>query len=204
MATKAIAVDHERYPPLYLEALAYHEAGHAFMAVLLGLPIDRVAIGPACDDPEFNGRVFLDAEPDAKLPMYQAGLLEVASEPSEKLAPNFARFASMHKTHRHLKPFRLGVRNDLVRGFNAVAPVYILLGFARSTAKQRFKEEYRDTAAELININCDAVCRLALHIRRNLLVDGAAAAAVLLRRGRLRHGGVFDRKSFPEPEGARE
>src|SRR4051812_23780956 len=134
------SVADELYPPVYLEALAYHEAGHAVMAVLLDIPIEKVAIGPRCTDPEFNGRVFLDLRAcPKKLSMLSAALLEVASEPAEKIAPSFDQFASLHRVYRHLRPFRIGLRNDLARGFEAVMPVFALMRYAESTAKRQFR-----------------------------------------------------------------
>src|SRR5437899_2133643 len=107
-----------RFPAIYLEALAYHEAGHAVMAVLLNLRIETVVIGPRCTHNDFNGWVNLGpASAALMISRNKLALLEVASEPAEKLAPSYDQFGSMHKVYRHLKPFKLGVRNDLARGF---------------------------------------------------------------------------------------
>lgn len=195
--TKPVAAE-ERFPPVYIEALAYHEAGHAVMAVLLELPISKVGIGPGCDDPAYNGRVFLDLVACAKMPIFKAGLIEVASEEAEKLSLNFAQFANIHKRHRHLKPFRNGVRNDITNGFQAVMITYQLLGLAESTAKQRFKAEYRNVAAKLIQLNAEAVRRLAGHLRQNHCTDGPEATSLILADGALKHGGLLRHFGFPE------
>lgn len=186
------------FPPIYIEALAYHEAGHAVMAALLGVSVTKIGIGPGCDDPTCNGRVFLDLEACPKLPIFKVGLLEVASEPAEKLSPNFDQFGGMHKVHRHLKPFRNGVRNDLASVFAAVMIVYQLSHLAESTAKQRFKIEYRDVAAGLIRLNSDAVIRLANHLRTEHNIDGEAATAIILADGPLKDGGLLRDFGLPE------
>jgi hypothetical protein len=193
-----VAAEEERFPPVYIEALAYHEAGHAVMAVLLELPISKVGIGPGCDDPAFNGRVFLDLEACAKMPVFKAGLIEVASEAAEKLSPNFAQFATIHKRYPHLKPFRNGVRNDIAHGFQAVMITYQLLRLAESTTKQRFKAEYRDIAAKLIELNSEAVCRLAGHLRQSHSTDGLTTTSIILADGPLQHGGLLRHFRFPE------
>ncbi len=174
----------ERYPRVFLEALAYHEAGHAVMAVLLNVPVSRVVIGPSCTDPDFNGQVILDLPEGANgLPCFVMALLDVASEPAEKMAPSYEQFASMHKVHRHLKPLKIGTRNDITKGFMAVAPVYFILSYAESTAKQRFKSEYRDLADALINTKAIAVHRLARRLEHELELDGPEVTAIVRRAG---------------------
>jgi len=172
------------YPALYLEALAYHEAGHAVMAVLLGIPIEKVVIGPNCTEPGFNGRVFLDfATLGHRLSARDAALITVASESAERLAPSFSEFATLHKVHRHLKPFRTGVRNDLAIAFSTVMTVYALLGLAESSAKQRFKDEYRDLAAAFIELTAPAVRELAQRLERRLELDGLEVAGIVRESG---------------------
>src|SRR5262245_33543037 len=46
----------EPFPDLFVEALAYHEAGHVLMAVLFNAPIKYVAIADRCAEPGYNGR----------------------------------------------------------------------------------------------------------------------------------------------------
>jgi len=199
MAKKKAQTD--PYPPLYIEALAYHESGHAVMAVLLDLPISKIVIGPACEDPEYNGRVILDLDScSKKIPIFKAGLLEVASEQAEKLCPRFDQFKTIHKSYPLLKPFKLGVKADLIRGFEAVSVVYVLLGLAESTAKRQFKVEYRDRAAKLIEMNATAVCRLAEGLIQQNALSGSDAAAVILSDGPLKDGGLLKRfGQFEQP-----
>jgi hypothetical protein len=142
------------FPRIFIEALAYHESGHAVMAVLLGVPVVRIVIGPACDDPDFNAKVELDwSAAGSNLSVENVVLVQVASEPAEKLAPNHTLFATMHKTHRHLQPFGRGVQIDLTRGLNVVAArVYQLMGLSESTARQYFKRQYRDKAHRLFEV----------------------------------------------------
>jgi hypothetical protein len=170
-----------------LEALAYHEAGHAVMAVLLDIPIEKVVIGPRCTDPEFNGRVIIDVSAcPSVLPGFMAALLNVASEPAEKMAPSYNKFASIHRVHRHLKPFNTGVRNDLIHGFHAVMPAYALMGYAEGAAKKLFKAQYRVVAAALIEAKSMAVHRLARRLQRELELSGSQVVAVVQRAGPLR------------------
>jgi len=203
MARRKPPIDSERYPSIYIEALAYHEAGHAVMAVLLELPIARIAIGPACDSPEYNGKVFLDPETcPQKLPIFKVGLIEVASEQAEKLCPRYDQFRTIHKKHPHLKPFTLGVKADLISGFEAVKVTYRLMRLAESTAKKQFKSEDRDRAAKLIDLNREAVCRLAERLMQNHELDGAAATSVVLAGGPLKHAGLLLYCRFPEQSSA--
>ena len=39
MARKSVSQPQERFPPIFIEGLAYHEAGHVLVAVLFGAPI---------------------------------------------------------------------------------------------------------------------------------------------------------------------
>jgi len=191
----------EKYPSLYLEALAYHEAGHAVMAVLLCIPMEEITIGPACNHATFNARVDLDLTTSGnKLPLFKVGLVRVASEPAEKLAPNYSRFATMHKTYPHLKPFRIGVRSDRAKAFNDVCVVYQLLGLAKSTAMRQFKQQYRDLAHELfkIQVNCNAVHRLANALIKRLHLTGAEAKSIILAEGPLFDDGLFEMCGFTE------
>jgi hypothetical protein len=188
------------FPPVFIEALAYHESGHAVMAVLLDVPMHRIVIGPTCDDPDFNGKVELDlAATGDRMQVYKSGLVHVASEPAEKLAPNHGLFATMHKTHRHLKPFSRGLRSDLIRGFNAVAVTYHLLGLAESTALKQFKREYRDLAHHLLDVPVmrDAVHRLAGVLTGRHALSGEEAKAMILADGPLTDDGLLAKWHFP-------
>jgi len=168
------------YPESYLEALAYHEAGHAVMAVLLGVRIEKVVIGPACKDEEHNGRVFLH-ETGGQIPAYVVVLMAVASETAEQLAPAFAEASSLHKTHKHLTPFRNGVRNDLAQGFEVAAMTYGLMGHAESTARRLFKAEYRDLAAHLIALCERAVHRVARKLKAAQHLGGEEVVEIVTR-----------------------
>jgi hypothetical protein len=172
----------EKYPELYLEALAYHEAGHLVMATLLGVSIEKVAIGPRCLDPNFNGKVFLPTGTTG-IPIMLVVLMEVASEPAEKLAPSFRRFSSLHKVYPHLEPFKVGVRNDLARGFQLVMTNYALMGYSEGTAKRLFKAEYRDPAAVVIGVKADAVHSLAAQLKSELEVSGDLVSDIVRQAG---------------------
>jgi hypothetical protein len=154
------------------------------MTVLLGLPIAKVGIGPACAGTRFNAKVDLDNCP-RPVQALEVALMAVASEPAERLCPNYDQFRSIHKRHPHLEPFRRGAKNDLVSGFEAVKATYILLGLAEGTAKRRFKAEFRDPAADVIDLNAGAVCRLAERLIQSNALDGAAATAEILADGPL-------------------
>jgi hypothetical protein len=169
-------------PEPYLEALAYHEAGHAVMAVLLGVRIERVVIGPACEEQELNGRVFL-RETGGQIPAYVVILMAVASEAAEQLAPAFAEASSLHKTHKHLTPFRNGVQNDLAQGFEVAAMAYTLMGHAESTARRLFRTEYRDLAAGLVALAARAVHRLARKLKSTHSLDGQEVVEIVNRAG---------------------
>src|SRR5262245_42006729 len=94
----------DSFPEIFIEALAYHEAGHAVVASLLGVSVVRIVVGPACDDPDFNAKVELDwSTAGSNFSVENVALALVASEPAEKLTPNHTLFATMHKTHRHLQ-----------------------------------------------------------------------------------------------------
>lgn len=176
-----------------MEALAYHEAGHTLMAVLLDIPIEKVAIGPRCTEPGFNGKVFVDcAALKSEVPMFVLALLAAASEPAERLAPSFDQFATLHRVHRHLQPFHLGVRNDLAMGFELINRIYAVMGLSERTVKQRFKAEYRDLAAALVELKANTVHQLARKLMRSLELSGANAVGIVRRAGPAR--GTADRK----------
>lgn len=184
----------ERFPPLYLEGSAYHEAGHAVMAVLLDVPILRVAIGAACEVPGMYAAVELDiGPPPAALPIYQAVLVCVASEPAEKLAPNYKQFATMHKIHRNLFRWSRGVRNDLRRAFDNLYPVYRLFGYSESSARKGLKLKYRDVARALFElpVNQAAVHRLAGELLSRQALSGVEARASILADGPLTDDGLL-------------
>lgn len=188
------------WPPIFMEALACHETGHAVMAVLLNVPMTRIVIGPACDDPNFNAKVELDLEAiNRQMQYYKSGLVHVASEPAEKLAPNHGQFAAMHKTCRHLKPLSVGVKSDLILGLNSVAVIYQLLGLAESTARQQFKREYRDLAHLLFDIpvNNAAVHRLAKTLMTRHELSGEEAKSVILSKGPLTDAGLLKKWQAP-------
>ena len=190
------------YPPVFMEALAYHESGHAVMAVLLDVPITRVVIGPACDDPYFNGKVELDlAATDNRLPVYKSGLIHVASEASEELAPHHVQFAALHKTCKFLKPFSRGLKADRIHGFNAVASSIYLLGVTQGTALKMFKRDYRDLAHLLFEVPVlrDAVHRLAGVLMGRHELIGSEARTVILSGGPLTDGGLLAKWHFPPP-----
>ena len=181
------------YTDLYLEALAFHESGHAVMCVLLDIPILKVVIGPACERPDDNGRVHIDFErKNGEVPVYKAALLCVASEASEKLSPRFDEFKTLGKRDPNSGTFRQGVRNDLIQGFGAVMINYKLQGLAESTAKAAFKREYRDVAAKIITLNADAVVRFARVLETLYAVAGEEAERIILEQGPLQDGGLLD------------
>ena len=188
------------YPPVFIEALAYHESGHAVMAVLLDVAMTRIVIGPACDDPGFNGKVELDlTATDNRMQIYKSGLIRVASEASEELAPHHDQFGTLHKTHKQLKPFSRGVRSDRIFGFNAVASGYYLLGVTQGTALKMFKRDYRDLAHLLFEV---PVIRAAVHRLAGVLMarhelSGEEAVATILSDGLLTDAGLLAKWHFP-------
>ncbi len=190
---KTSSTDDTKYPPVYLEALAYHEAGHAVMAVLLSIPVKKIAIGSACKVPKLNAVVDLDSSKIENISILKSGLILVASEPAEKLAPNYRQFAKLHKKYRHLPSFRIGSRSDRAIAFNQASGIYQLLGFAKSTATQQFKEQFRDRANQLINskINSDAVHRLASALMTKLKLSGRTAKSIILADGPLNNEGLL-------------
>lgn len=163
----------ELFPPLFVEALAYHEAGHVLMAVLFDAPIRNVAIAERCKEPGFNGHTAFDWETRKEpIPALLYALICVGSEPSEKLAPNFAEFKSLHKKYRHLYFFAAGLRNDINRGFLAM-DVYPLMGFAESTARMYFKRDVRDPAEKIVQLNAKNVIAFAEHLRKVRYVEAS-------------------------------
>jgi hypothetical protein len=186
--------DVREYPPIYLEALAYHEAGHAVVAVLLEMPIKKIVIGPACTEKGFNGLVKLDLDQTTVL-SWKCALMLCASEHSEKLSENYARFATLHEGHDGLTRFSIGVRSDLIQGFRAAGPIYDMMGLAPKTARAYFKREYRDLVRDILNVpvNQLAVHRLAACLQERLQLDGHEAKAIVLEQGPLRDGGLLNR-----------
>lgn len=206
MARKAVKRDPsspDPFPRIFVEALAYHESGHAVMAALLGVPIIRIVIGPACDDPDFNGKVELGFPPSGDAsPVYQSVLIRIASEPAEKLAPHHAQFAILHKTHRHLKPFNLGVRSDLMRALNTLGmSIYGVMGLTEATARQYFKRDYRDVAHRLFEVPVlqNAVRRLAGVLMERYELTDEQAREVILSEGPLSDDGLLTEWGFPPP-----
>jgi hypothetical protein len=188
------------FPPVFMEALAYHESGHAVMAVLLDVPMTRIVIGPACDDPDFNGKVELDlTAADNRMQVYKSGLIHAASEASEQLAPNHDQFGTLHKTYKQLKPFSRGLKADRIHGFNAVATSYYLLGVTQGTALKMFKRDYRDLAHLLFDVPVlrDAVHRLAGVLLAQHKLSGIEARTVILSEGPLTDGGLLAKWHFP-------
>jgi hypothetical protein len=179
------------FPPVFVEALAYHEAGHVFMAVLFDAPIKHVAIADRCAEPGFNAHTVFDWESRKKpMPVLCYALMCVASESSEKLSPHFDEFKSLHKKHRHLTAFALGVRNDIIHGLNTMVH-YSLLGYSESTAKQHFKQEIREPAEQIIQLNAKSVVAFAEYLRQDRFVDGAEAKEVIFSSGPLTTGDVL-------------
>ena len=180
-------------PSIFVEALAYHEAGHVVMAVLFDAPIRHVAIADRCEVPGFNGRTEFDWKSRKKpMPALCYGLLCVGSEASEKLSPHFDEFKSLHKKHRHLKPFSSGVRNDIITGLNSMVH-YQLLGYSESTAKQQFKLEVREPAEQIVRLNAKNVVAFAEYLREKRFVDGAKAKKIILSADELTTGDVLSR-----------
>jgi hypothetical protein len=116
-------------------------------------------------------------------------------------SPNHALFATVHKTHRLLKPFSRGVRSDLNQAFNAVAMVYQLLGLAESTALKQFKREYRDLAHRLFEVPVlrDAIHRLANVLMGKYELTGEEARETILGEGPLSDNGLLAKSRFPQP-----
>ena len=117
--------------PLLVEALAYHEAGHVVMCLVLDIPLKRAVIAEACDVQGFRGIVEVEGEPVVS--SLRQALMLLASEPAEKLAPNYKKFG-------RLKYFGRGRRNDQTHAFNIMAPVFEQMGYAYSTALRQFRK----------------------------------------------------------------
>lgn len=182
MARKRIVT--EPFPDLFVEALAYHEAGHVLMGVLFSAPIATIAIADRCLEPGFNGHTVFDWGEKREMPTICYALMCVGSEASEKLSPRFEEFKTLHRTHRHLSSFAIGVRNDITMGLNAMVH-YLALGHSESTAKQYFKRDVREPAERIVQLNAKGVVAFAEHLRERRCVDGTEAKEILLSCGPL-------------------
>ena len=133
-STRTATCPRIKYTPLWVEGLAYHEAGHAVMGLLLGIRVARIAIAEACDLADSNGITeYTDLKGISGL---KYALCQLASAPAEKLAPNYPRF-------RTLRGFAAGRRNDQNLAFEVFIPVYQFARLAESTARQSFRKRTR-------------------------------------------------------------
>lgn len=184
----------ERFPPLFIEALAYHEAGHAVMAALLNVPILRVVIGPACEVPNTLGIVEFDYNAEPSIRRDKFAMISVASEPVVRLAPNHTQLATLHSTRRHQAMLTRAVRYDLRKAFHCLLPVYEALGYSESTARRELKDRYRDLAQALfeVPVNRAAVHHLASVLMTRHATSGAEATASILAGGPLTTEGLLE------------
>lgn len=192
MIKKELADD--LFPPLLLEALAYPEAGHASMAALFDVPIKHVALAERCQQPEFNAHTVFDfaAVEPKEIPAIKYAIIAAASEHSEQLSPKFPEFKSLHKRYSHLRPFNIGVRNDLIHGLNAMVG-YMVLGLAESTAKQYFKRDVREPAGRLVAVNARVVTALAENLRQHHFMTGQEVRELVSANGGLTTAGILKR-----------
>jgi hypothetical protein len=156
-ATRTVSRPRSLYTWLWIEALAYHEAGHAIMGLLFRIPVVQVAIAEACELEDSNGSTeYGDLAGVSRL---DYALCLLASEPAEKLAPHFQQFSK-------LRGFATGRRNDRALAFEALAPVYQALGLAESTARRRFRERTGPFLARIMEQpeNQAVVHELAAHL----------------------------------------
>ena len=70
---------------------------------------------------------------------------------------------------------------------------YSLLGYSGSTAKQHFKQEVREPAEQIMQLNATSVVTFAEYLRQERFVDGAKAKKVILSCGALTTGEVLTR-----------
>ena len=158
------------YSPLYVEALAYHEAGHALICLVFGIPIIRIVIAEACDDEGFNGQVVPGGEEN--ISYIHCALMLLASAPAEKLSPNYRRFGS-------IKRFSVGRRNDRINAFHLMAPLYRMMRYAESTALRAFRENTREPLAIIMahpkNIRVVKAIAKMLMIKKRLEGDEVEA-----------------------------
>lgn len=141
-STRTAVYPQIKYTPLWVEALAYHEAGHAVMGLLLGVRVVRIVIAEACDMADSNGITeYADLKKVSRL---QYALCQLASEPAERLAPNYPSFKT-------LRGFATGRRNDKNVAFQTLAPVYLFLRLAESTARRSFRERTQPLLSRIMD-----------------------------------------------------
>lgn len=179
----------KEFTPAHLEALAYREAGRAVMAILIGVPLKGITIGPKCTD-GFISKIDLDSKACPEVATYKFSLICVASEPAGKL------YATLNRPPLPpdlTKQLRVAARNDLVNGYNALTTAFRMMGYADSTARGLYKKQYRDLAAELFDIPLirAAVQRLAELLARRHQVSGKVAASVVREGGPLTDNGLL-------------
>lgn len=153
------------WPPLLLEALAYHETGHAISAIHHGQCVVKMWIADKRghhqgDDAQVQGatitslRKFKPRQNKSTAPIvieavvksvFAATWAAIGSPAGELLAPNYEKFDEMHKMYPEFLPnadFFAGSRNDYHQAFVNMAPLYRNCDITMQEINDCFEQEF--------------------------------------------------------------
>jgi hypothetical protein len=175
-----------RFPDVWYEGLAYHEAGRTVAAIaVLEIPIKRVSLGYLSEDPAMNSLFELDSKGRRSLPASPIRVAAVLLTPqfAARLAPRYEELRTLHLRKRHLPPFEGGYRQPMRDARSAFAHIYEQAGLAESTARIWFRRDALKPIARFCETNLPIIRAVADFLYAEKQASGEQIAAVVARTG---------------------
>lgn len=178
------------WPAKLVEAISFHEAGHALMALHHGIRIKQVwaADGRSCSEHGENATIhgMTEFKKDVPISLFVSAMLNVAPESAEKFAPHYDEFKNIHKENPEFydtladdaegKPFVgdyfNGTHNDLSLAFGTVAPFYQLMGMSYEEGLAAFDQEFRIPAENVMRSYRKQITALAEKLIEKRSLEG--------------------------------
>ncbi len=191
---------HGEWPRPVLEAVGWHEAGHALLAAYWGLKIAQIWIGDGrknClmgDKVEVAGTtlsmMFMHNPPtdEEKWMGKHTGVYQsIGPWFSERLAPAYDTFKDLHVTYKEFFPvgrFIDGAQLDLEAALSMILPMYQSVGLNYFSAGEMFNLEFMHPAEHIVHQHEEQLRALVAALVDKRVLSGEEIHDVMCHAGK--------------------